>query len=316
MIIFKVSVDMHFFRLNGELMETRAGYLIVGTFVLFSFFGILGFFFWLAKSDLDYKVNLYSIYFKGSVTGLTVGGPVNYLGVPVGTVKEIQLDTENPDRVHLVVAIKDSILIKEDAYASLELQGLTGYKTVQIYGGSKDSPLLERKKGQKYPVIVSRYSGVEELMTTLPRMINKFTNLIDRFNATFNEQNRERFSNTLKNVEVLSERLAETSAPLKELVENANMTVKNFDKELKDVSLYAQNSFEKIDSVTKNINTFLEDNKVALDTMTQVGSYELVQTLNDTREMVNSANRLFEKLDNNPRSLIFNSPRKGVSVPQ
>lgn len=297
-------------------METRAGYLIVGTFVLFSFFGILGFFFWLAKSDLDYKVNLYSIYFKGSVTGLTVGGPVNYLGVPVGTVKEIQLDTENPDRVHLVVAIKDSILIKEDAYASLELQGLTGYKTVQIYGGSKDSPLLERKKGQKYPVIVSRYSGVEELMTTLPRMINKFTNLIDRFNATFNEQNRERFSNTLKNVEVLSERLAETSAPLKELVENANMTVKNFDKELKDVSLYAQNSFEKIDSVTKNINTFLEDNKVALDTMTQVGSYELVQTLNDTREMVNSANRLFEKLDNNPRSLIFNSPRKGVSVPQ
>lgn len=297
-------------------METRAGYLIVGTFVLFSFFGILGFFFWLAKSDLDYKVNLYSIYFKGSVTGLTVGGPVNYLGVPVGTVKEIQLDTENPDRVHLVVAIKDSILIKEDAYASLELQGLTGYKTVQIYGGSKDSPLLERKKGQKYPVIVSRYSGVEELMTTLPRMINKFTNLIDRFNATFNEQNRERFSNTLKNVEVLSERLAETSAPLKELVENANMTVKNFDKELKDVSLYAQDSFKKIDSVTKNINTFLEDNKVALDTMTQVGSYELVQTLNDTREMVNSATRLFEKLDNNPRSLIFNSPRKGVSVPQ
>lgn len=297
-------------------METRAGYLIVGTFVLFSFFGILGFFFWLAKSDLDYKVNLYSIYFKGSVTGLTVGGPVNYLGVPVGTVKEIELDADNPDRVHLVVAIKDSILIKEDAYGSLELQGLTGYKTVQIYGGSKESPLLKRKPGQKYPVIVSRYSGVEELMTTLPRMINKFTNLIDRFNATFNEQNRERFSNTLKNVEVLSERLAETSAPLKELVENANMTVKNFDKELKDVSLYAQNSFEKIDSVTKNINTFLEDNKVALDTMTQVGSYELVQTLNDTREMVNSATRLFEKLDNNPRSLIFNSPRKGVSVPQ
>jgi phospholipid/cholesterol/gamma-HCH transport system substrate-binding protein len=297
-------------------METRAGYLIVGVFVLFSFFGTLGFFLWLAKTDLDYKAHMYSIYFKGSVTGLTVGGAVNYLGVPVGTIKDIDLDTENPDRVRIVVAIKDSILIKEDAYASLELQGLTGYKLVQIYGGSKDSPLLKRKKGQPYPIILSRYSGVEELMTTLPRMLNKFTNLIDRFNATFNEQNRDRFSNTLKNVEVLSERLAASSAPLKELIENTNIAVKTFDKEIKGVSLCTQHTFHEIDEVTKNIKTFLQDNKVALDTMTQVGSYELVQTLNDTREMVNSAARFFGKLETNPRSLIFNAPRKGVSVPQ
>ena len=128
-------------------METRAGYLIVGTFVLFSFLGILGFFLWLAKSDLDYKGHFYSIYFRGSVTGLTLGGSVNYLGVPVGTVKTIELDSQNPDCVHLVIAIKDNILIKEDAYASLELQGLTGYKLVQIYGGSKESPLLKRKPG-------------------------------------------------------------------------------------------------------------------------------------------------------------------------
>lgn len=297
-------------------METRAGYLIVGIFVILSLFGILGFFLWLAKSDLDYNVETYSIYFKGSVTGLTVGGPVNYLGVPVGTVKDIQLDTQHPDTVHLTVTIKESILIKEDAYASLELQGLTGYKLVQIYGGSKNSPPLKRKKGQRYPVIASRYSGVEELMTTLPRMINKFTNLIDRFNATFNEQNRDRFSNTLKNVEILSGRLAETSEPLKELVENTNKAVKTFDKELQSVSLCTQNTFKEIDTVTKNINTYLENNKVALDTMTQASSYELVQTLHDTREMVNAATRLFEKLDNNPRSLLFNSPRKGVAVPQ
>jgi phospholipid/cholesterol/gamma-HCH transport system substrate-binding protein len=297
-------------------METRAGYLIVGIFVLFSFFGILGFFLWLAKSDLDYKVNMYSIYFKGSVTGLTVGGPVNYLGVPVGTVKEIELDTDTPDRVHLIVAIKDSILIKEDAYASLELQGLTGYKLVQIYGGSKDSPLLKRKNGQLYPIIVSRYSGVEELMTTLPRMINKFTNLVDRFNATFNEQNRDRFSNTLKNVELLSERLAESSVPLKELIDNTNKAVQSFGKEIKGVSLCTQQTFREIDGVTQDIKTFLQDNRIALDTMTQSGSYDLVQTLNDTRAMVNSATRFFDKLEENPRSLIFNTPRKGVSLPQ
>jgi phospholipid/cholesterol/gamma-HCH transport system substrate-binding protein len=295
-------------------METRAGYLIVGTFVLFSFFGILGFFLWLAKSDLDYKANLYSIYFKGSVTGLTVGGPVNYLGVPVGAVKKIELDSESPDCVHLVVAIKDSIAIKEDAYASLELQGLTGYKTVQIYGGSKESALLKKMKGEPYPIIASRYSGVEEIMTTLPRMINKLTNLVDRFNATFNEQNRERFSDILKNVETLSERLADTSVPLKDLVENTNKAVKTFDRELKGLSLCTRETLTDVKSVAHDIGAYLKDNKVALDSMTQTGSYELIQTLNDTREMVTSATRLFDKLDENPRSLLFKTQRKGVSV--
>jgi len=295
-------------------METRAGYLIVGIFVLFSFFGILGFFLWLAKSDLDYKVNYYSIYFKGSVTGLTLGNPVNYLGVPVGTVKKIELDSEIPGTVHLVVSIKDSVLIKEDAYASLELQGLTGYKLVQIYGGSKESPLLKAKKGQPYPVIPSRYSGVEEIMTTLPRMINKFTNLIDRFNATFNEQNRNRLSDTLKHVEVLSQKLAETSVPLKELVENTNIAAKNFNQEIKTLSHSTQHTLSEVDSITKEISSFLKDNKVALDTITQTSSYELIQTLNDTREMVNSVKRLFEKLDENPRSLLFKTQRKGISI--
>lgn len=295
-------------------METRAGYLIVGIFVLCSFFGILGFFLWLAKSDLDYKGNVYAIYFKGSVTGLTLGGSVNYLGVPVGTVKTIELDAENPDCVHLLVVIKDSVAIKEDAYASLELQGLTGYKTVQIYGGSKDSPLLKAKQGNPYPIIASRYSGVEEIMTTLPRMINKFTNLVDRFNATFNEQNRERFSDTLKNVEILSERLADASFPLKELVENMNTTVKNFDQEIKRFSHTTQDTLTEFKSVAQDVGNLLKDNTVAFDTFAQTGSYELMQTLNDTREMVTTATRFFDKLDENPRSLLFKTQRKGVSV--
>jgi phospholipid/cholesterol/gamma-HCH transport system substrate-binding protein len=297
-------------------METRAGYLVVGTFVLLTFFGILGFFLWLAKSDLDYKVNLYSIFFKGSVTGLTLGGSVNYLGVPVGTVKKIELDAENPECVHLVVSIKDSISIKEDAYASLELQGLTGYKFVQIYGGSKDSHLLTKQKGQRYPVIPSRYSGVEEIMTTLPRMINKLTNLVDRFNATFNEQNRMRFSETLKNVAILSERLAETSVPLKDLVENTNTAVKNFDQRITELSHSTRNTLAEVESAAHDIGSYLKDNKVALNTATQISSYELVQALNDTREMVTSAARLFDKLDENPRSLLFKTQRKGVSIPR
>ncbi|MBX9621231.1 MAG: MlaD family protein [Alphaproteobacteria bacterium] len=297
-------------------METRAGYLIVGTFVLLLSTGILAFFLWIAKMDFDYKVKYYTIYFPGSVTGLTLGGPVNYLGVPVGTVKNIKLDLDTPDRVNVLVGLKENISIREDSFASLELQGLTGYKFVQISGGSKDSPLLKAKKGELYPVIPSRYSGVEEIMTTLPRMVNKFANLIDRINATFNEANRERFSDVLKNVDILAQNLAESAGPLKGLIKDTRKAMNTFNTELQHLGRSTDSALLQVEGVAKDIHQLLKENRIAIDSLTQTGSYEILQTLNETREMVITVRQFFEKLDENPRSLFFDSQRKGVYVPR
>ena len=297
-------------------METRAGYMIVGIFVLLMTAGILTFFLWLGKTDFDYKTKYYMIYFPGSVTGLTLGGTVNYLGVPIGTVKNIELDPEKPDQVRVLVGIKDSVLIREDAFASLELQGLTGYKFVQISGGSKESPPLEVKKGQRYPIIPSRYSGVEEIMTALPRMVNKFTNLIDRMNATFSEENRNRFANALKNIDALSQELAKSAEPLKIMLGDTSKAMKTFDTELKRLGKSTERVFINVEDAAKNINIFLKDNRVAIDALTQTGSYEILQTLNETRETMTTARQFFEKLNENPRSLFFEAERKGVSVPR
>lgn len=297
-------------------METRAGYLIVGTFVLLLSTGILTFFLWIAKMDFDYKVKYYTIYFPGSVTGLTLGGPVNYLGVPVGTVKDIKLDLDTPDRVNVLVGLKENISIREDSFASLELQGLTGYKFVQISGGSKDSPLLKAKKGELYPVIPSRYSGVEEIMTTLPRMVNKFANLIDRINATFNEANRERFSDALKNIDILVQNLAESAGPLKDLIKDTRKAMNTFDTELQHLGRSTDSALLQVEGVAEDIHQLLKENRIAIDSLTQTGSYEILQTLNETREMVTTARQFFEKLDENPRSLFFDSQRKGIYVPR
>lgn len=297
-------------------METRAGYMIVGIFVLLMTAGIFTFFLWIGKSDFDYRINYYTIYFPGSVTGLTVGGAVNYLGVPIGTVKNIELDPESPHQVRVFVGIRESVLIREDAFASLELQGLTGYKFVQISGGSKESPLLKAKEGQPYPVIASRYSGVEEIMTTLPRMVNKFTNLIDRMNATFSEENRNRFADALKNIDALSQELAKSARPLKTMIEDTSKAMKTFDKELQQVGKTAESALVNVESTAKDINLFLKENRIAIDALTQTGSYEILQTLNETRETMTTARQFFEKLDENPRSLFFESQRKGVSVPR
>ena len=153
-------------------------------------------------------------------------------------------------------------------------------------------------------------------MTTLPRMVNKFTNLVDRINATFNEQNRNRFSEALKNVDILAQRLAEGAEPLKGLVLDTHETIKSIKEEFHKLSTSTQTALHSVEGAANDLGTYLKNNRVALDTLTQTGSYEILQTLGETREMVTKASRLFDKLDANPSSLIFDKQRKGISVPQ
>ena len=79
-------------------METRANYVMVGSFVLVILAGIFVAILWLAHAQFNQKFVNYDIYFTGSVTGLSVGAPVNLNGVAIGKVIEIRLDPVNRDQ--------------------------------------------------------------------------------------------------------------------------------------------------------------------------------------------------------------------------
>ena len=69
----------------------------------------------------------------------------------VGSVQEIGLDPEDPQRVRLVLAIERGVPIKQDTVAVLTLQGLTGIAFLDLEGGSKESPLLAPTQDGGHP---------------------------------------------------------------------------------------------------------------------------------------------------------------------
>ena len=73
-------------------METRASYVVVGTFVLALFAAAFGVVIFLTRANLEDAPRPYMSYFSGSVTGLQIGSAVRYRGVPVGTVTDIRID--------------------------------------------------------------------------------------------------------------------------------------------------------------------------------------------------------------------------------
>ena len=145
-------------------METRASYLLVGSFVLAFAAGLVVFVIWFAKFQFDTEFARYDIPFKGSVTGLSQASPVRYSGVRVGEVIEISLVPDRPDEVRVTIEVDSKTPVRSDTVATLELEGLTGGLAVLLIGKAPDSPPLEAEPGQRYPVIASKASTLQQVI--------------------------------------------------------------------------------------------------------------------------------------------------------
>src|SRR5580658_1024759 len=119
-------------------MEREANYLAVGSFVLLVL--VMGFLFiyWYSASIEHRFYVRYEIYFDGSVSGLTEGGPVRYLGVDVGRVQRIRIDPRADNRVQVVADIDSTTPVSDRTLAELSLQGITGLLYIDLQQQRED----------------------------------------------------------------------------------------------------------------------------------------------------------------------------------
>ena len=145
-------------------MEEKVNFAVVGAFVLVLSAGLIGGVLWFS-SGKSYRTvyDVYLTYMKESVSGLNLDAPVRYRGVEVGRVQKIALAPENVEQVQLMLAIERGTPVKMDTVAVLQTQGLTGLAFVELTGGSRDSPSLQKQAGEEYPVIEAAPSLIRRL---------------------------------------------------------------------------------------------------------------------------------------------------------
>ena len=208
-------------------METRANYVMVGSFVLLLVLGLLGFVVWLAKFQVDTELKRFDIFFRGSVTGLAVGSPVRYSGVRVGEVVFIGLDHDDPNRVRALVEVDATTPVKTDTYATLNLAGLTGGLYVLLSGGSREAPLLEPTENEKRPIIPSRSSDLESVISSAPELLDGAILLLNRANDVLNDKNRADIAATLANLREVTDAFIENREKVETLIDDASITMNN-----------------------------------------------------------------------------------------
>ena len=161
-------------------METDKHYFFEGLFIIVFSVAAAVFAVWLGSPGRHDDV-LYRIHFPDSVSGLTVGDPVKYRGVDVGTVKTMIIDPDDSRRVLVDVRLRKETPVKTDTRASLALKGITGVVFIELNGGNPAAQtLLAVTPKDKIPEIPSEKTGLKAMLDELPKVIEKFSALEDQ----------------------------------------------------------------------------------------------------------------------------------------
>jgi phospholipid/cholesterol/gamma-HCH transport system substrate-binding protein len=161
-------------------MESDKHYFIEGLFVIVLSVAVALFFVWLSRPGNKDDV-LYRIHFAESVSGLSQGDPVKYLGVDVGTVRTMSIDTVDPNKVQVEVKLRKDTPVKTDTKATLKIKGITGVNFIELSGGSANAQTLvaATTEGQ-IPEIPSEKSALSAMLEQLPKVIAKFSTIEDQ----------------------------------------------------------------------------------------------------------------------------------------
>ena len=321
------------------MMETRASYILVGGFVLSLIAALVGVAIWLAGVELGKKPTNYLTYFTGDVTGLGVGSPVRYRGVPVGSVLRIRLDPENVEQVQVLMEVSVDTPIKKDTVAQLALQGITGVAFIQLSGGTHTAARLSAAEG-KTPVIESKQSLLQEVVGKLPQVVEKAVLVADRIGDLMSKQNLDAVSTTLANLENFTASLGSEQGELQLLLrdsrgavsslreaaadiqaitgkfgkrigpfmENSEKTMTNFRANMADLGQAART----INRVAESAQELLDNNKGPLRDFSQSGLYEFSQFIAEARILVDSLTRLITRIERDPSNFLFGDSQKGV----
>ncbi|MCR2115624.1 MlaD family protein [Campylobacter upsaliensis] len=283
-------------------MENKASYFWVGIFIFGVFFASLIFMLWLGGYSEEESFEYYEIHTQESVAGLGLKAPVRLLGVEVGSVENISIYTKQNLEVNILIKVKKETPIKEDTFATLQLQGITGLKFIQLQGGSVNSKKLTSDDG--YPVIAFR----ESFLATIDRQGERIFSLIktanDKSKKLLSDENLQNIEMLLKNLAQLSENL---NANSKALSKNLNEASKNVALMAKEVQLSAKNlrqTLQNVDESSKAFTLLMQKGTRKIDSYDELRD-ALLEDLELLKIWLLESNKAIKNLQRSPSDLIF-----------
>lgn len=300
----------------------------VGLFVSVAIAVFVLFVIWLTGRSGVEEMTRYTLMFDRDVSGLAVGGPVKYMGMNIGSVVHMDLDTAQGVRVQVDIEILETTPVDSGTYASLALQGITGVAVVNLASEpGAHSPLPEPPRGQ-YPRIPVRDVGFAALISSAPAIMSKLDQLLTRAGEVLNDENRAVVGNALRNVETLSVSLAgsgdrlaalpqELSATLAEIqatVERLQGVIAQLQPDLSAAAANVNRSSANLAALTGRFDELLRRHEDDMSRFLEDGLGEAPALLQETRQALRELEKLMSELQDDPSQLIHRPPNDALEI--
>jgi phospholipid/cholesterol/gamma-HCH transport system substrate-binding protein len=311
-------------------MDRDANYVAVGAFVLLVVAMAVSFVFWYTDQQDQRSYRRYEIYFQGTVSGLSNGSPVRYLGVDVGKVVRIMLDPLQRKQVLVIADVDSTAPIDGRTEASLSLQGVTGLLFLDLQQDKKVTASGALAQGQTYPIIRSVPSDFDVLLSSLPALATHAIELVDHFNQVFNDENVRAIHATLENARLASERLPSAVRGVQDLIADVRRASQEIEMAAGEVRGLAKRTApdleaaltnvrhvtESLAATSEHLDRFVADNEPGLSRFTGQSLPQFEQLLRESRAAARDFRDLSRSLKQNPSQLLYEASSRGVELPR
>jgi phospholipid/cholesterol/gamma-HCH transport system substrate-binding protein len=310
-------------------MERNANYFFVGLVSTLLLIGLVVFFVWLGGSKFRHDYDIYDIVFRGPVHGVAQGGEVDFNGIKVGSVANLSLDPKDSQFVIARVNIAPDVPIRQDSYASLEPQGITGVNYIQITAGSPSRPLLKDTVPEGVvPRLTGRRDAISDLLSNGASIAQQAIVALGQLNKVLSDKNIKTITAVLDDVKAVTAEAKDH----KDIIADAQKTLVDSDAAVKQIGELAHSTnalvdtqgkvtFTKLDAALDSMKAATENLRVILQKVegptvgfAQTGLPQLTGAIQSLQSAADHMDRVLGEVEANPRGLIAKAPAKEVQV--
>jgi len=301
-------------------MENRNSYTIVGMFFM-ACLTVFAIFIWWMTSKNNTKVDFkeYYIHTTELPSGLKVDSTVKFIGVPAGTVSNINFVDDKNALINITMKIREDLPIKADSIASIEVQAISGVASINISRGTKN--FLPDQK----PVLQLEESLFSKLGNNAENITLKINQTLDKVDNFFSPENIEHVESILKNIDKFTQVLTDEEGlseidsivkSVKNFTDTLNKTdTKELAKNLNRLISNANQVFVSANSAITGYNSLQE----LITVKAKDGEYDLRNTvgplLREASDFLNGFDKTLrefrgalQRLEDNPYEFFFTNP--------
>jgi len=282
-------------------------------------------FLWLNRGQSE--THFYDIISQYSVGGLHIQAEVKFKGLQVGSVKSIDFDPVDPEKIIIRIGVYPNTPITQATYAQLSYQGITGLSFISL-ANSDTLPHTPLSTQPDNPARIPMKQGLIQFLTESGKIdMTRINKMLAGIDSLLDEQNRRNISQMISKLEEASARLVTLEQTFSSSLKALPELVAQSDKLLQEgrrlvqhanqLTLIAKGPTEDIGSAANSIKALSDSanrmvNQLSADIIPRI---EALTTRIET--MSRDIDKLSRELKAAPQSIIYGTkpPRPGPGEP-